>query len=187
VGSFYKFLEKYHMEKWFRKENLIVMVLVGILLAVIAIPTKDVGGKESQQRMQNGWEIHANESEGVQEPEEVQKPEENAMDYVSNLESKLALLLSKIEGAGEVYVMISLQESEEFVVEKDITEDAENTVYASDGSTSAPYVIKTIYPKVEGVAVVAEGAGIGRVTQHITEVVQTLFDLEPHKVKVTGS
>ena len=33
----------------------------------------------------------------------------------------------------------------------------------------------------------AEGAGTGRVTQHITEVVQALFDLEAHKVKVTGS
>ena len=184
MGVFYKFLEKYHMEKWFRKENLIVMVLVGILLVIIALPTKDRQEEEIQKLIQVGGEIDTTESKVEQDLEDL---EENTEDYVSGLEKKLAQLLSKIEGAGEVYVMISLQESEELVVEKDRTQDTENTVYESAGSASTPYVIKTIYPKVEGVAVVAQGAGTGRVTQHITEVVQALFDLEPHKVKVTGS
>ena len=167
MGAFYKFLEKYHMEKWFRKDNLIVMVLAGILLAVIALPTKEKENKEEERQtmLQLESEIEDISYEAPEEPKETQ---EDALDYVSKLEKKLEKLLSKIEGAGEVYVMIALQESEELVVEKDT-------------------IIQTIYPKVEGVAVVAQGAGTGRVTQHITEVVQALFDLEPHKVKVTGS
>lgn len=167
MGAFYKFLEKYHMEKWFRKDNLIVMVLAGILLAVIALPTKEKENKEEERQtmLQLESEIEDISYEAPEEPKETQ---EDALDYVSKLEKKLENLLSKIEGAGEVYVMIALQESEELVVEKDT-------------------IIQTIYPKVEGVAVVAEGAGTGRVTQHITEVVQVLFDLELHKVKVTGS
>ena len=171
MGVFYKFLERYHMEKWFRKDNLIVMVLTGILLAVIALPTKkeESNEEERQTMLQLESEIGTvnyevpEESVGKQEEER-----EDTLDYVSKLERKLEELLSKIEGAGEVHVMISLQESEEFIVEKDT-------------------IIKTIYPKVEGVAVIAEGAGTGRVTQHIIEVVQVLFDLELHKVKVTGS
>ena len=171
MGVFYKFLERYHMEKWFRKDNLIVMVLTGILLAVIALPTKkeESNEEERQTMLQMESEIGTvnyevpEESVGKQEEER-----EDTLDYVSKLERKLEELLSKIEGAGEVHVMISLQESEEFIVEKDT-------------------IIKTIYPKVEGVAVIAEGAGTGRVTQHIIEVVQVLFDLELHKVKVTGS
>ena len=167
MGAFYKILEKYHMEKWFRQDNLIVMVLAGILLAVIALPTKEKENKEGERQtmLQLESEISA---VNYEVPEESAEKKEDTLDYVSKLERKLEELLSKIEGAGEVHVMISLQESEEFVVEKDT-------------------IIKTIYPKVEGVAVIAEGAGTGRVTQHIIEVVQVLFDLELHKVKVTGS
>ena len=41
MGSFNKILEKYHLEKWFRRDNLIVLVLAGILLIVITLPTND--------------------------------------------------------------------------------------------------------------------------------------------------
>ena len=83
--------------------------------------------------------------------------------------------------------MITLQESEELVVEKDLLESQEQTIYETEGNQSTPYVVKTIFPKVEGVVVVAEGAGTGKVTQHITEAVQALFNIEIHKIKVTGS
>ena len=38
--------------------------------------------------------------------------------------------------------------------------------------------------KVEGVAIVAEGGGNAVVVQNITEVVEALFDVETHKIKV---
>ena len=38
--------------------------------------------------------------------------------------------------------------------------------------------------KVEGVAIVAEGGGYAVVVQNITEVVEALFDVETHKIKV---
>lgn len=57
------------------------------------------------------------------------------------------------------------------------------TVY-QEGSQGSPFVVKTITPKVEGVLVVAEGAGKGNMTDEITQVVQALFGVEAHKVKV---
>ena len=39
-------------------------------------------------------------------------------------------------------------------------------------------------PKVEGVLVVAEGAGKGNMTSEITQIAQALFGVEAHKVKV---
>lgn len=63
-------------------------------------------------------------------------------------------------------------------------ETEENTVYRTEGSTSEPYVIKTLPPQVEGVVVVAEGAGNGTVNRTIVEIVQALFGVEAHKVKV---
>jgi stage III sporulation protein AG len=165
MGSFQRFLEKYHMDKWFQKENLLVLILTGILLVVIALPIK-----ENEEVSEFGVEqiIQTGTTSG-NVPEEDQKQEESGTDaYITSLEEKLTDILSKIKGAGKVYVMITLQESEELIMEND-------------------YVIKTAYPKVEGVVVVAQGAGTGKVTQHITEAVQALFGIELHKIKVTGS
>ena len=162
------------MEKWFRKENLIMLVLAGILLVVIALPTK----KSEQIADENV----------VREIEQMQKKEADEQDeYIAQLEKKLADILSGIKGAGNVEVMITLKESEELVVEKDMSDQKEETVYQTQDRESLPYVIKTRYPKVEGVLVVANGAGYGTVTQDITEAVQALFDIEIHKIKVIGS
>lgn len=45
-------------------------------------------------------------------------------------------------------------------------------------------MIKTLPPEIEGVVVVAEGAGSGTVNRTIVEMVQALFGVEAHKVKV---
>ena len=60
----------------------------------------------------------------------------------------------------------------------------ESTVYRTEGGTSEPYVVKTLSPEIEGVLVVAEGAGSGIVNRTIVEAVQALFGVEAHKVKV---
>ncbi|MDE7043520.1 MAG: stage III sporulation protein AG, partial [Acetatifactor sp.] len=106
---------------------------------------------------------------------------------------------------GQVRVMITLKSSQELVVEKEqpylrastnendgqggnrtVTqlETEENTVYRTDGSVSEPYVIKTLPPQIEGVVVVAEGAGSGTVNRTIVEMIQALFGVEAHKIKV---
>ena len=46
MGSLQRILEKYHMEKWFSRENLIVLVLMGVLLVVIVIPIKEPEAEE---------------------------------------------------------------------------------------------------------------------------------------------
>ena len=47
-----------------------------------------------------------------------------------------------------------------------------------------PFVVKTITPKVEGVLVVAEGAGKGNMAGEITQIIQALFGVEAHRIKV---
>ena len=44
--------------------------------------------------------------------------------------------------------------------------------------------MKSLGPEIEGVLVVAEGAGSGTVNRTVTEIVQALFGVEAHKVKV---
>ena len=121
------------------------------------------------------------------------------------MEERLTQALSRVAGVGEVQVMITLKASSELVVEKEqpvrrsstnesdamggnrivseVTSE-ENVIYRSDGSLSEPYVVKTLPPQIEGVLVIAEGAGNGTVSRTIVEIAQALFDVEAHKVKV---
>ena len=125
--------------------------------------------------------------------------------YITELETKLEQMLFNMENVGKVDVLITLQSSEEKIVEKDIpinrsnTEEQDSgggsrsvsnvdtqeiTIYETDSGKSTPYVVKTTSPKVEGVVVVCEGAGIGSVSKNITDAIEVLFGIEPHKIKV---
>ncbi len=168
-----------------KKNQWLILLLVGVLLVVIAIPVKE-----------------KDDTRPVEQPEPVSED-----DYVSRMEKRLENILEKIEGAGNVEVMITFQSSSEKVVEKDsetssqmveetdksggkrVTTDQtgnESTIYqqTSDG-TQSPYVSKEILPRAEGIVVIAEGGGNAVVAKNITEAVQALFDVDTHKIKVT--
>lgn len=181
-------------KKWFRRDNLLLLILSGVLLFIITLPIED---KQTQKESEMEQSIS-------QTVEEVRR-EAAAEDFASDLEKKLEETLSEMAGVGKVKVMITLRSSEELVVEKDepvsrsntnesdsaggsriVTQidSSESTVYTTEGGENRPYVIKTILPEIEGVVVVAQGAGDGTVNRTITEMVQALFPVEAHKVKV---
>lgn len=182
-------------KNWFRKDNLLILILSGVLLFIIALPIEKEE-KGTKQQTENG-------SVAVQQNTEAEQQETD--DFTAGLEKQLEGILSEMWGVGRVKVMITLKSSEELIVEKDepvsrsntnendsaggsriITQvdSTESTVYTTTGSESRPYVVKTLSPQVEGVVVVAQGAGDGTVNQNITEMVQALFGVEAHKVKV---
>ncbi len=197
-------------KKWFSRDNLLVLVLGGVLLFIIALPTKEpdesVGQQSASEQHSGGVSSMlslATSSEIKGDGGAVSDDTDDA--YVRNLEQRLTDILSKMENVGKVQVLITLKSSEELIVEKEqpVTRSAtdekdsaggsrmvsemsseENTVYRTDGSNSEPYVVKTLTPTIEGVLVVAEGAGSGTVSRTITEIVQTLFGVDAHKVKV---
>ena len=197
-----KQLKKRNLKKWFRKDNLIILILTGVLLVIIALPTKD-SGKPGADNL--GTEADSPEGLLSESGAEAAGTADSDEEYIRQLEQRLRETLSRMEGVGKVRVMITLRSSRELVVEKEQPylrsatdendsqggsrsvhqmETEENTVYRTDGSVSEPYVVKTLPPQVEGVVVVAEGAGSGTVDRTIVEMVQALFDVEAHKVKV---
>lgn len=195
------------VHKWFRKDNFIVLVLVGILLVVIALPTKEDEGKEEgdsslfpERTMLTLGELD-NRSGGEGVAVEGNGDEE----YALYLEDRLTEALSQIADVGKVKVMITLKSSQELVLEKERsvnrsatseidsqggsrtvsqTDSEETTVYRTNGSQSEPYVVKTLSPQIEGVLVVAEGAGSGTTNRMISEIAQALFGIDAHKVMV---
>lgn len=204
------FVEKKGIKKWFKRDNLIILVLSGVLLLIIALPTKDTSSnrtdhntkKLEETASQSSSEQKDNTSyENVSAAQKAMTGEE----YASFLEGRLEEILKGMAGVGDVRVMITLESSEELVVEKDSSINRSNTVesdsqggsrnineadskeatiYRTEGSDSEPYVVKTLSPRVEGVFVVAKGAGSGEVNRNITEAVQALFGIEAHKIKV---
>lgn len=160
------------------KNNLLILLLVGLILIVISIPT---GKKEETEN-----------TETVVSKEE---------DYAGQMERRLENILDKTEGVGNVSVMITLKSSEENIVEKDDsqnkssssngtdiqeeTDSSETTVYEekSDG-TQTPYVSKKVTPKIDGVIIVADGGDDPVVIENITGAVKALFDVDMHKIKV---
>ena len=125
--------------------------------------------------------------------------------YVKQLEQRLEQLLSQVEGAGMVQVMITVQASKEKIILKDLdyrqettteqdgaggirtiiqTEQEEESIKKQTSGEELPYVVKELEPEVEGVVVIAEGSKRGTVDLDIVEAVQALFDLPAHKIKV---
>lgn len=186
-----------HFFRHLKKDQLLILLLLGILLMVIAVPTKNMTGKkagESDTGTAADNEFHASSQSST---------DLNA--YTKDLEQRLARILSQIDGAGDVNVMITMKSSSEKVLDKDIESDheavtesdsqggsrqtnrstkKESTVYNGNGTDESPYVSKELSPKVEGVIVLADGGGNAVVKENISEAVQALFDIEPHKIRI---
>lgn len=199
-----KWLENEKIKKLFRKDNLLVLILAGILLFVIALPTK--GSREKSSETDGGRDELLNLSEsGSGSGASGQTEEIAGLEYAAAMEKQLTEALAEMADVGEVRVMITLKSSEELVVERETpvsrsvttetdaqggtrtvntSETGDSVVYGTEGSSSTPYVVKTYVPEIEGVLVVAEGAGSGTVNRTVTEIVQALFHIDAHKVMV---
>lgn len=187
--SFVTKLSKFSWKKM-DKSQWMILLLAGILLLVIALPT-DKGSEE----------------EDVEETkQEKAAASETTWDaYQDTIESQLEELLMQVEGVGKVQVMVTLEGTGEMVVEKDTPqvqseaqeEDAqggtrrtkensweESTVYIQQDGGSTPYVVKELVPEVEGVCVIAQGGDNAVVAKNISDAVQALFPIEVHKIKV---
>ena len=196
MGSFHRLLEKYHMEKWFQRENLVVLVLAGILVVIIAMPIKEPDKEQKTAEVKEQTRL---------QPEETEGEYERWYAYAAHLEEKLEEELSKVKGVGDVSVMITLEASEEIIVQKDETmvlnetkeQDAqggtravigtdrkEETVYQKVDGKETPYIIKTKLPEIAGILVVAKGGGNAMVKKRITEIAGALFAVEVHKITV---
>lgn len=204
-----KIIDKITGVKKLRKDQLVVMVLCGILLCVIALPAKEKESSSSagKSNISDRSSVTIGKSaQSSEEPDGILPEGADALSYTDYWEEKLKKSLSRIEGAGEVEVLITLRESEERVLEKDIPEqvsetteaDAEGgsrmiserrqeeaTVYTVNGAgQNVPYVRKVIQPVVEGVVVIAQGGDSEIVKQNIIETIQVLFGIEANKIRV---
>lgn len=189
------FLEKGRW-KQLKKSDWVVIALAGILLLIIAIPTGSTTKKKTA-----GEE----EAAAVEKSSENGKEQDWKSSYVAGLETELEEVLAKMDGVGDVRVMITVSDNGEQIVEKDasgtstttmetdsgggsrtVTEDntEETTVYVEKEDETYPYIRKEVLPSIDGIVVVAEGGGNPGVVSDISDAVEALFSVEAHRIKV---
>jgi stage III sporulation protein AG len=159
----------------------LVVLLFGVLLLVIAIPS----GSSGETSDEGNTEVSGKSAD---DEENETAAETASSEYRKQLETELEELLSKMDGVGRVDVMLTLKDSGAYVLDKKVKRDGDSsetdTVVYQQSDGEEPYVTNRFSPDVEGVLVVAEGAGSAVTVSDISDAVMALFGIEAHKIKI---
>lgn len=175
-------------------ENAIAIIIFGIILLIAASSLFSGKGQDKEGDSTNGTQ----EVAAASRTSEIQAEGTD--------EKEMETILSQIEGAGKVTVMITYSSGKEVVPaydskstenstdEKDSgggtrsiqQSDQENSVVFQDeqGGTKKPVLLKEKMPEVKGVVVVADGGGNPQVCEKLTKAVQVLVDVPIHRIQV---
>ena len=129
----------------------------------------------------------------------------NADNIEYNLQSNLKNILSKINGAGNVEVLITYKQTSEFIplynenIKESITEEKDTSggvrtieqkdnnkevAYTEKGGGKEPITQKVIMPQIEGAIILAEGANNIEIKNCIIQAVEAVTGLSVHKIQV---
>ena len=175
-------LKTFGMKEWG------MLLVVGLCLLILVIPTKETG--KDERTGEKGEEVNVPTQVPVQ-----------GSSYTERMEQRVEELLSQVEHVGKVKVMLTVNSTEEKIVLKDGSQEKQETTETdSEGgsrvkieesmdtetvfSGNVPYLLSESYPEVIGVVVLAEGSGTGSVDYDILNAVQVLFDIPAHKIKI---
>ena len=110
--------------------------------------------------------------------------------YTQQLEQKLTRLLSKIAGAGEIQVAVTLESSSQTVYALDEksqqqtgSQEYEHILLEADGRQQA--LVEMVWePEIRGIAVVCQGAQDVRVQTQITEAISVLTGVSANRISI---
>lgn len=157
------------------KEKLILLALAGILL------------------------IGSSYFESVGHDEKVETTTENieySNQYENTIKEEIKKMIESIDGVSDVQVMVTFKAGREKVLQEDSdsstnekgdTTVKKTTVILNQNGGDCPYVIKEIYPKIEGVAITASGLQLSNKSEEIINMVAALFDIPVHKISVINN
>lgn len=188
-----------------KKLSLLHWIIIGVCLGLAAMILNNFFSIRDEISPDSTREVISNEdveqaigSSGPKQPTTMEE-------YEALYEAQLKEILSNIEGVGEVSVMVNLDSTAQVVYEKnkstqqstttendreggtrnlEDSREEEQVVMARDGSGEEPVIQMTRKPPTRGVLIVASGAGNMQVKAWITEAVQRVLDVPPHRISV---
>lgn len=107
------------------------------------------------------------------------------------METRLAEALSRIDGAGEVTVVLTVQNGPRQVLAQDVdrrTGEGENTetvVLSRGGSAQATVTVQELYPSYQGALLICEGGDDPNVRLKLTEATSALTGLGADKISIS--
>ena len=154
----------------------IVVAIVGVVLILIIMLSELIPVSDNKDEVKN-------------------KNEE--IDYYTTLENKVEEIISLIDGAGRTKVMITLSETTEYIYAKNESNQNKSSENSLNTDTENDYVIieqnnedsgllvKTIEPKIRGVAIVCEGGDNPTVQQNIYSTVSAVLNVSTARISIS--
>lgn len=154
----------------------IVVAIVGVVLILIIMLSELIPVSDNKDEVKN-------------------KNEE--IDYCTTLENKVEEIISLIDGAGRTKVMITLSETTEYIYAKNESNQNKSSENSLNTDTENDYVIieqnnedsgllvKTIEPKIRGVAIVCEGGDNPTVQQNIYSTVSAVLNVSTARISIS--
>ena len=122
-------------------------------------------------------------------------------DFRENMEVQLETLISNVNGAGEVKVMLTLEAGKEniYALQEKKTEDEQlsgsdktnqrstyenEVVMVTAGAEKQALIEKTLQPEVQGVVIVCQGADDIKVVSDITNAVSVVLNVPSNRICV---
>lgn len=112
----------------------------------------------------------------------------SSSEYVSSLEKKLTDILSNVNGAGKVKVMLTVESGMETVtaVETIVKQSGNDTTTTTSPVMvgGKPVVLKEMYPKITGVLIVAQGASSIKVKLELLKATSSVLAIEENIIEI---
>ncbi len=175
------------------KKQIFVIFIIGIALLIFG---KGMGGMDNDSSKEDSSKMNIISHSG----------NENIISsYEKDLERRLEEALSKVEGVGQVKVVITLIHKNEIDIAQDVISETSELKEGESGSqrvtttesvqrknviindrdgNNQPLVTKQIEPKIEGVIIIAQGGGNAIVKDLLSKSAQALTGVPAHKVQV---
>lgn len=193
--TFKKELKKILSQKKLNNLIIVCIILCFVLIAMnVLFPSnKKVNNKITSSVSQDNTNNTTFNTQGKEE------------DYEEKQKNDLKNILKKMNGVGDVDVMISFENGEEKVpaydksIQTSTTEETDNeggkrtnnqntdgskVVMSNSDGGNEPFILTTYKPKITGIVIVAEGAENSKTKYEIEQAVSKLYNVTLNKVNV---
>lgn len=123
-----------------------------------------------------------------EEPAQPEVTESRSQFDLAHLEDRLAQALSRIDGAGEVTVVLTLQDGPRQVLAQDRGREegeTETVVLSRGSSTQETVTVQELYPSYQGALLVCPGGDDPAVRLKLTEATSALTGLGADKISIS--